>query len=315
MGRQAITLPPGIKRLATSQASRGSWWDSNLMRWRQGQMQPVGGWLQMPAIQLPDAVRSILSWRDDNQLRWIAVASLSQIQVYDTTGHVISPSDFVAGSPADLVDGWGIGLYSDGDYGTPRIPDVLVDPRAGPGDTTTLDCYGEWLLAMGSADGRLLQWIPDALVSNTLVPVANAPPGRTFCSTNERSIVVIGANNDPRRVSWCDLEQPTVWTPTITNLAGSLQLQSSGTGIAARRISQGILIWCDDDLHLLSFVGAPYGYGLNRVGTCCGPIGPSTRYPNPSGPRCRSVVIIRSRAACSGSGSPDAANMPAIPHT
>lgn len=274
MPRQAISLPPGIKRLATSQASRGNWWDSNLMRWRQGQMQPIGGWLQMPDIQLPDAVRTILSWRDDNKLRWIGVASLSQIQVYDVAGHVISPSDFVAGSPADLIDGYGIGNYSDGDYGTPRIPDVAVDPRAGPGDTTTLDCYGEWLLAMGSADGRLLQWVPDATVSNMLVPVANAPAGRTFVTTNERSIVVIGADNDPRRVSWCDLENPTVWNPDITNLAGSLQLQSTGSGLAARRIAQGILIWCDDDVHLFSFVGAPYAYGLQRVGAGCGPIGP-----------------------------------------
>lgn len=281
MPRQAIALPAGIKRLATSQASRGTWWDGNLVRWRQGQMQPIGGWLALPGIQLNDAVRALVAWRDDNAERWVAAGSLSQIMVYDSVGHDITPDDFGAGSAADLVDGYGVGLYGWDDpavpsqgYGTPRTPDTAFNPRAGVGDAIAFDTYGEWLMAMGSADGRLLQWVPDVDVTTKLVPVANAPRGRTFICSNERSIVVIGADGDPRRVSWCDLEQPTVWDPQITNLAGSLQLQSTGSGLAARRIAQGILIWCDDDLHLLSFVGAPYAYGLQRVGGGCGPIGP-----------------------------------------
>jgi hypothetical protein len=274
MPRQALALPPGIKRQATSQASKGTWWDASLVRWRQGQMQPVGGWLQLPSLQLNGPVRTILSWRDNAAERWVAAASLAQIQVWDTTGHVISPADFQSGNPADLIDGWGIGNYSDGDYGTPRIPDVVFNPRAGPGDTVTLDNWGQDLLAMGSADGRLLHWVPDASVSTILAPVAGAPVGRTFIVTNERSVVVIGADNDPRRVSWCDLEDLTDWTPTISNLAGSLQLKTTGRAIAARRVPQGVLIFCDDDVHLLSFTGAPYAYGLQKVGEGCGPIGP-----------------------------------------
>lgn len=272
--RQGLSLPPGIKRQATSQASRGTWWDANLVRWRQGQMQPIGGWLRLQDIQLDGAARTMLSWRDNSSERWVAAASLSQIQVWDETGHIISPSDFAPGTPGDLVDGYGIGLYSDELYGTPRDPDVSFDPRSGPGDTVTLDNWGEDLLAMGSADGRLLQWIPDATVSHLLVPVANSPTGRTFVVTNERSVVVIGADGDPRRVSWCDLENNTAWTPTITNLAGSLQLKTTGVGIAGRRVPQGVLIFCTDDVHLLSFTGAPYAYGLQKVGEGCGPIGP-----------------------------------------
>lgn len=283
MTRQAILLPPGIKRLITSQASRGTWWDGNLVRWRQGQLQPVGGWLALPGLQLTDAVRALLSWRDDDAVRWVAAGSLSQIVVYDETAHDITPDDFGPGDPADLIDGYGIGLYGWDDpnvptqgYGTPRTPDNVFSPRAGPGDSITFDNYGSWLMAMGSADGRLLQWVPDIDVTTKLVPVANAPRGRTFITTNERSIVVIGADGDPRRVSWCDLENPTVWNADITNLAGSLQLKSTGSGLAARRIAQGIMIWCDDDVHLLQFVGSPYAYGLTPVGAGCGPISPNS---------------------------------------
>lgn len=274
MPRQPIQLPPGIKRLASSQASRGFWWDASLVRWRQGQLQPIGGWLRLPAMTLDGAVRALFSWRDDFRERWVAAASLSQIQVYDTAGHIISPGDFQPGAPADLIDGYGIGDYGVDLYGTPRTPDIAFNPRAGPGDTVTFDNYGQWLLAMGSADGRLLHWVPDAAVSTILAPVANAPSGRSFITTHERSIVVIGADGDPRRISWCDLENPTVWTPTIGNLAGSLQLKSTGTALTGRKVAQGILIWCDDDLHLMSFVGAPYAYGVQLVGAGCGPIGP-----------------------------------------
>jgi hypothetical protein len=43
-----------------------------------------------------------------------------------------------------------------------------------------------------------------------------------------------------------------------------------------RRVSQGVLIWCDDDVHLASYVGPPYVYGVDRIGSGCGPAGPES---------------------------------------
>ena len=146
--------------------------------------------------------------------------------------------------------------------------------RAGPGDSVTFDNWGEDLLAMGSADGRLLQWTPHLPVTTLMVPVAGAPAGRTFIVTDERVVMILGADGDPRRLSWCSQELLGDWVPTITNTAGSLQLRTSGNGLAMRRIAQGTLIWCDDDVHIAQYVGPPYVYGVNRVGTGCGPIGP-----------------------------------------
>lgn len=272
--RQSLAIAPGSARRVSPQDTRGGWYDMSNVRFVGGIMQPIGGWKQLAGVTTSGAVRAILSWRDLARLRWVAAASLANIVVWDgSTGTDISPAGFVAGQLGGLLDGWGVGPYGYETWGTHRS----LEPqqyRVAPGDTVTLDNYGQLLLAMGSADGRLCQWTPVLPVgASKLTPVSGAPSGRSFIVTDERSVVVIASTNDPRRVDWCSLENITDWTPTATNTAGSLQLKSSGSALAARRCAQGVLIFCDDDVHLLAYVGTPYVYGLNRVGSGCGPIG------------------------------------------
>jgi hypothetical protein len=276
-----LTIPPGHRPAATSQNTGGAWWAMNGVRFTGGILRPTGGWMQIPDIQLqqgagPDqAVQAILAWRDNSTERWIAAASYGQIQVYDgSTGYDITPAGYVAGSYSDSNLGYGLGDYGVGLYGEPQqLPPGQVSLV--PEDTVSFDTFGEELIAMGSADGRLLRWSPSTDgPHNPMQVVANAPAGRLAKITAERYGVVIGASGDPRRVSWSDEEDLDTWTPTITNQAGSLQLQSQGVGIAAGRVREGLLIWATDDLHLLQFLGPPFAYGLVRVGQGCPPAGP-----------------------------------------
>jgi len=95
--RVALTLPPGSKRRATPQDTRGGWWDMSLVRFAGGMLTPIGGWKTLPGVQTNGPVRNLLSWRDLDRLRWVAAASLADIVVWDgATGTVISPGDFVA---------------------------------------------------------------------------------------------------------------------------------------------------------------------------------------------------------------------------
>ena len=288
MPRIPLVLPPGLKPRATTQATGKAWWDMSLVRWSGAEMVPVGGWVSLPGMQLGDAVRHILSWRDNLGERWVAATSLSQVMVYDTAGHDITPGDFQAGAPGDLVDGYGIGLFGVGQYGTPRIPDPSFSPRGAPGDTISLSNWGENLVVSGSADGRILWWVPDIEVSTGLVPIPPATPlpeetagivhvvpvARYAFVTDERFVVALGADGDPRRVSWSDQERPGAWTPDVVNLCGSLQLNSTGAAWAARRVPTGYLIFCDDDVHQMQWVGPPYAYGITRVGTGCSAVSP-----------------------------------------
>lgn len=290
MAMTPIRLPPGLRPAATSQDTGQAWWDMNLVRWSGNTMQPVGGWLQLTNFQLNDAVRNILSWRTNGGERWVAASSLSQVQLWDgAQGYDITATGFVAGVPGDLIDGYGIGKFGVGQYGTPRIPDVVFDPLGAPGDTISLDNWGEFLVVCGSADGRLLWWQPNSGTGTKLAVIPPAtplptesagivhvvPPARYAFVTDERFLVALGANHDPRQVAWSDQERPGAWTPDIANLCGSLELHTTGMALAARRVPQGYVIWCDDDVHLMSWVGPPYAYGIERVGTGCSAISPN----------------------------------------
>ena len=125
---------------------------------------------------------------------------------------------------------------------------------------------------MSTGDGVLRRWSPGDTVA---VAVPGAPIGaRAVSVTPERHVVLCGAGSDPRTVAWSDGENPDVWASTLTNLAGDLQLQTASLPVAAVRVREGTLILTETDAHLLRWVGAPYAYGLERIGGGCGPAGP-----------------------------------------
>ena len=288
MSRMPVAIPIGLRPQATPQATGRAWHDMSLVRWNGSVMQPIGGWGKLPDIQLSAPVRTIQSWRDNLSERFVAAASLGQIMAWAAAGWDITPEDFQAGIPGDLVAGYGIGPFGVGSYGTARASDPGFTPRGAPGDTLQLDNWGENLIACGSADGRILWWPPTLDTAAKLVPVPPAAPtaeevagivhvvpsARYAFVTDERFLVAIGADGDPRRVSWSDQERPGAWTPDITNLAGSLQLNTTGIGRSARKVQGGTLIFCDDDIHFMAYLGPPFAYGLQRVGTGCAPVGP-----------------------------------------
>jgi len=96
----------------------------------------------------------------------------------------------------------------------------------------------------------------------------------------ERHLIAMGsappssAVMDPMLVAWCDTENYTVWTATAFNAAGSFRIAAGSRIIAWRRTAAQILIWTDISLVGMQYVGTPYIYGFNEIGTACGIIGP-----------------------------------------
>jgi hypothetical protein len=288
MSRMPITPPAGLRPQATPQATGRAWHDMSLVRWNGNVMQPIGGWEKLPGIRMNAPARTLLSWRDNLGERFVAASSLDQVMIWAAVGWDITPDDFEAGNAADLVAGYGIGDYGVGEYGTARTGDSSFTPRGAPGDTLQLDNWGENLVACGSADGRILWWPPTLEPGTKLVPIPPADPtaeeapgivhvvptARYVFVTDERFLVALGMNGDPRRVGWSDQERPGAWAEDVTNLTGSLQLNTTGIPRSARRVQGGNLIFCDDDVHLMAYLGPPFGYGIQRVGTGCSAIGP-----------------------------------------
>jgi hypothetical protein len=105
--------------------------------------------------------------------------------------------------------------------------------------------------------------------------VTNAPVmNRGVVVTDQRHVVLYGAGGDPRMIAWSDQEDPSTWAPAVTNLAGSKLLQTQSYAMTALKVTDGVLIWTANDCHKMSYVGAPYAYGIVAIADGCGPMSP-----------------------------------------
>jgi len=101
----------------------------------------------------------------------------------------------------------------------------------------------------------------------------NAPQNNSsILVTEERFIFALGAGGNPRKVQWCAREDNTDWTPLATNEAGDIELQTNGQIMQGVRTRGQTLIITDTDAHTARYLGPPYVYGFERVGTSCGAI-------------------------------------------
>ena len=262
-----LQIPPGVYRNGTDLQSTGRWRDASLVRWTDGTMQPVGGWLTR--VTLTDQpLRGAIAWRDLSGDRWIAAGSYEGLFVVkaNNSTYDITPGTFNVGTKDAAVNiGFGGGLYGTAAYGLPR-PDT---GSYGTATTWSLDNWGQNLVACSSEDGRLLEWSLNT--ASDAVAITNAPTG---CSglvvTNERFLFALGAGGNYRKVQWSDREDNTTWTPDVVNEAGDIELQTSGQIMLGIRTRGQTLILTDQDAHTATYQGPPFVYGFERVGSSCG---------------------------------------------
>jgi hypothetical protein len=240
---------------------------------------PIGGNAILPNCATLDTFpRDVLTWHDNNADRWAAIGTDDKLYVYSFKTQTltdITPAGLGSLNPvAPPASGYGNGNYGAGLYGADNTTTIDIgesDIGALLGNKWSMDTFGQILLVVPTQDGSLYQWDPsNQTATATLVP--NAPIGNAgVIVTDQRSVVLYGSG-DPRNVAWSDQESLTVWTPDITNLAGSKWLQTQSYAMTAVKVSQGILIYTANDVHLMQYVGPPYAYGIIQVGAGCGPM-------------------------------------------
>jgi len=266
-----LQLPAGQYRNGTDLQAQGRWRDGSLVRWHEGAMMPVGGWRQRGSVDITGVVRGMISWRDNDQNRYLALGTHSNLYVMEEDNDVfdITPVGFTSGRvDASVNSGYGGGLYGQETYGSPRQDaTTLLDPT-----TWSLDTFGEYLVGCSTDDGKLYEWQLDT--ATVAAAISNAPTSNTsLIVTEERFIFALGAGGDPRKVQWCDRENNTSWTPATTNEAGDIILQTSGEIMSGARTRGETVILTTNDCHVARYQGPPYVYGFERVGTSCGLIG------------------------------------------
>jgi len=265
-----INIPPGVYRNGTELQSAGRWYDVNLVRWTEGAMQPVGGWERRGTGTVTGKCRGLLTWKTNSGVRYAALGTSSKLYAMTQSSALvdITPVGFTAGSDdASTGAGYGISTYGTGYFGTPRPDSGTVTPAT----TWSFDTWGEYLVGCSTSDGKLYEWQLDSATPTKAAVITNAP---TSCQgllvTAERSLLALAASGDARKVAWSDLEDNTVWTPSSTNNAGSVILQTTGKIVCAKRVRGQNLILTDIDAHTLTYVGQPFVYQAEIAGRACG---------------------------------------------
>jgi hypothetical protein len=263
-----LDLPAGVYRNGTDLQSQGRWRDSNLVRWFDNTLRPIGGWRTRSDTASAGQVRGMKSWIANNSDRWIAAGSYNKLYAYSGAGvqYDITPTGLTAGNENALNPvGFGTAFYGREYYGIARQEAVTITPAT----TWSMDSFGQFLVACSSSDGKVYEW--QLSPSTKAAVVANAPVNnRAILVTEERFLMCLGAGGNPRLVQWSDRENNTVWTPAATNEAGSLELQTTGRIQCGVRVQNQALILTDTDAHVATYSGPPYVFGIERIGTSCG---------------------------------------------
>ena len=103
----------------------------------------------------------------------------------------------------------------------------------------------------------------------------------TLISPTTRHLIHLGTETtigdsttqDDMFIRFSDQEDINDYTPTAINSAGSQRLQDGTKIMGALVAKENILVWTDNALYTMKFVGAPFTFGFEQVGTNCGLIG------------------------------------------
>lgn len=159
--------------------------------------------------------------------------------------------------------GFGAGPFGAGAFGAAR-PDTgsKLQPTV-----WSFGYFGQYLDAVSDSEGTVWQWTLDP--SARAVAVPNCPTGvSALVITPEHFLMLLKG----RTVQWSDQGDNTVWTASASNQAGDLDLQSSGVLQCGQAMKGQTLLLTTVDAWSCVYQGAPYIYGLTRVGQGCGAI-------------------------------------------
>lgn len=268
-----LDIPPGVYRNATAYQTGPRWFDTNLVRWDDGVMMPVGGWQRITTTPATGTCRSLFAWRTNGGLPYLAVGTNEKLYVHNQGTLVdITPVGFTSGLSVSLPGlGYGAADYGEQDYGDARSGGSYLVLDAA---TWTYDSWGQYLVACCNADGKIYEWQLNE--SAAAAVVTNAPTqNRALVVTEQRHLMALGAGGDPRKVQWSDQENNTQWTPSATNQAGDFLLNTPGMLRCGIKIRGEILLLTTEDAHVARYIGQPLIFSFERVGTECGIISPS----------------------------------------
>jgi hypothetical protein len=290
--RTPIQLPPGVvRRGSEAEVGRGSWYETQLIRWVGGVMRPIGGWEKIAPLKSDETpfvfastIRRTHTWITLDDIKRTAILCEKHLYVMtesstDVGGGVlvdagyvedITPVGGIQGADLTVVGGYGDFNYSFDLYGTPR-PDKPEQLEVGP--MWTLDNWGDDLIAMASTDGSLLRWKPSDPPGTKASRVPTSPLGRFFVVTPERHVMIFQHDDIFNRFGWSTQEDIEDWNfASTTNSAGFYDMQPAMPFVTAVVTRSAIIAFTTKAAYAITYFGSPYFYSYNFLGYYNAPV-------------------------------------------
>lgn len=158
--------------------------------------------------------------------------------------------------------------------GTSFVPETngTLPTNMAPGTTYYLvNVAGLTANFSASFGGAPIDTTAGAQTGTHSLTVADCPTTCTFTlvSDGSRFVLAFGVNEygsyvrDPMLIRWSDQENFNVWTPAVTNQAGSFRLSRGSEIQTAQQTRQEVLVWTDAALYSMQYLGPPYVWGFN----------------------------------------------------
>lgn len=181
------------------------------------------------------------------------------------------------GSPAPAGQGIGqqLRLWSQSNFGE----DLIFNPRGGAlyywANAASVNTFNRaQTLTPG---GTITTKAGSVSIDSSCPTIANW----VTVSDSSRFVIAFGCNDygttvqNPMLVRWSNQEQVGVWTPAVTNQAGSYTLSHGSQIVTAIQTRQEILVLTDAAIYSMQYLGPPYVWGFQLMGDNISIMGPN----------------------------------------
>ena len=203
----------------------------------------------------------------------------------NTTTNILSGGDREVNGTTKAAHSGGVTVTNISDFvawGDASSADFTIDPGL-----WVLDNFGTKLIAL-IYNNRCFEWDSAATNATSIraTIIANAPTAsrHVLVSTPDRHLVFFGtettvgsqSSQDAMFIRFSDQENidgTEAYTVTAENTAGTQRLAAGSKIMGAIRGRDSIYVWTDTALFLMTFVGAPFTFSFQQIGSNCGLIG------------------------------------------
>ncbi len=226
------------------------------------------------------------------QIASVLTANTYTIVAKDTSGNVVTANASDSGNGGSSTvgayqintglntfvqsTGWGVDTWGSGGFGS--VSAIT------PGSQLRLfsqDNFGEDLLFNVRGGGVYYSDLSAGLASRA-VDITDASLGgsnpptaalQILVSDIDQHVIAFGVNPigssilDPLFIRFSDQGSLTDWTPTATNTAGGVRINSGSLIVGAVQTRQEILVFTDESLHSMRFVGGPFVFDFSTLST------------------------------------------------